>query len=85
MNDKIRPRKLPKLIFIAGEDVPTYRRKHRLTQSDFWNKIDVSQSSGSRYEHGRRIPMQVRLLLQIVYGTPKQATAVVDWLRENGK
>lgn len=82
MNDKTPPRKLPRLVFSENGDISTFRRKHRLTQSDFWQHIGVSQSSGSRYEHGREIPLQIRMLLQIVYGTPKQASSMFDWLRD---
>ncbi len=82
MNDKTPPRKLPTHVFNENGDIPTFRRKHRLTQSDFWQHIGVSQSSGSRYEHGREIPLQIRMLLQIVYGTPKQANSMFEWLRD---
>lgn len=81
MNDKSTSRKLPRLLFSDNGDIPAFRRKHRLTQSDFWQQIGVSQSSGSRYEHGREIPLQIRMLLQIVYGTPKQASSMFEWLR----
>ncbi|ENO96189.1 hypothetical protein C667_15239 [Thauera phenylacetica B4P] len=82
LNEKPPTRKLPKLVFSDNGDIPSFRRKHKLTQSDFWQQIGVSQSSGSRYEHGREIPLQIRMLLQIVYGTPKQASSMFDWLRD---
>jgi DNA-binding transcriptional regulator YiaG len=43
------------------------REKLRLNQSDFWARIQVTQSGGSRYENGRAMPRPVRKLLGIVY------------------
>ncbi len=33
------------------------------TQQAFWNRIRVTQSGGSRYENGRKMPPQVIALL----------------------
>jgi len=71
------------LIFSACEDIPAYREKHGLTQIEFWSRVGVSQSCGSRYEHGRHIPKPIRRLLHIAYAPPKQSSKLVDWLREN--
>jgi len=38
-----------------------------LNQSAFWGRLGVTQSGGSRYENGRRMPPPVRKLLGIVY------------------
>jgi DNA-binding transcriptional regulator YiaG len=38
-----------------------------LNQSEFWGRLGVTQSGGSRYENGRRMPTPVRKLLGIVY------------------
>lgn len=43
------------------------RRKLGLNQSDFWGKIGVTQSGGSRYESGRNMPKPVRELLRLVH------------------
>jgi transcriptional regulator with XRE-family HTH domain len=43
------------------------RKKLGLNQSKFWSGIGVTQSGGSRYENGRRIPRPVRMLLNLVY------------------
>jgi hypothetical protein len=43
------------------------RRKLRLNQSEFWSRVGVTQSGGSRYETGRRIPKPVRELLRLVH------------------
>jgi DNA-binding transcriptional regulator YiaG len=50
---KIDPRKL--------------RRALGLNQTEFWGRIEVTQSGGSRYENGRRLPGPIRKLLGIVY------------------
>ena len=43
--------------------------RHRLglNQQQFWPMIGVTQSGGSRYESGRRMPRPVRELLRIVH------------------
>ena len=50
---KVNPRKL--------------RDSLRLNQAEFWGRIEVTQSGGSRYENGRPMPRPVRNLLGIVY------------------
>tara|TARA_R110001583_G_scaffold191541_1_gene356823 strand:- start:12804 stop:13046 length:243 start_codon:yes stop_codon:yes gene_type:complete len=73
--------KMPSLLFNNAETVREYRRKHELNQLEFWSRVGVTQSAGSRYESGRNIPKSVQLLLQVAYGTAKQAAAMVDWLQ----
>src|SRR3954464_9666883 len=43
------------------------RLRLNLTQQEFWGKIGVTQSSGSRYESGRSMPKPVRELLRLVH------------------
>ena len=43
------------------------RKKLGINQLDFWSKIGVTQSGGSRYESGRSMPKPVRELLRLVY------------------
>ena len=43
------------------------RHKLRLNQQDFWSRVGVTQSGGSRYETGRRIPRPVQELLRLVH------------------
>ncbi len=43
------------------------RRKLGLNQQEFWSRIGVTQSGGSRYESGRNIPKAVRELLRLVH------------------
>jgi DNA-binding transcriptional regulator YiaG len=62
-------------------DIAQLRRKTGLNQETFYKKIAVTQSGGSRYESGRRVPGPVRLLLDIAYGTDRQAQAAVKKLR----
>ncbi|GHT81922.1 transcriptional regulator [Betaproteobacteria bacterium] len=48
-------------------DVRAIRRSLGLNQSQFWSKIGVTQSGGSRYESGRNIPHPVQALLRLVH------------------
>ena len=43
------------------------RRKIGLNQQEFWSRIGVTQSGGSRYESGRNMPKPVRELLRLVH------------------
>ena len=43
------------------------RRRLRLNQQEFWSRVGVTQSGGSRYESGRSIPRPVRELLRLVH------------------
>src|SRR5260221_14755906 len=42
------------------------RRRLGLNQEEFWTRIGVTQSGGSRYESGRTMPKPVRQLLRLV-------------------
>ncbi|OGA24857.1 MAG: transcriptional regulator [Betaproteobacteria bacterium RIFCSPLOWO2_02_FULL_67_26] len=43
------------------------RRRLRLNQQEFWSRVGVTQSGGSRYESGRSMPRPVRELLRLVH------------------
>lgn len=43
------------------------RRRLRLNQHEFWTRVGVTQSGGSRYEGGRTMPKPVRELLRLVH------------------
>ncbi len=44
------------------------RKKLGMNQGEFWSRVGVTQSGGSRYESGRAIPKPVRILLVLAYG-----------------
>src|SRR5450759_4330124 len=43
------------------------RQRLGLNQQEFWTRIGVTQSGGSRYESGRSMPKPVRELLRLVH------------------
>lgn len=43
------------------------RQKLGLNQQEFWGRIGVTQSGGSRYESGRSMPKPVLQLLRLVH------------------
>ena len=73
--------KPPKLAPIIGEAALAMRKKLNINQSEFWSRVGIGQSAGSRYESGRNIPRPVQMLLRIAYGTKAQAAKQVDALR----
>ena len=48
-------------------DVRDIRRKLGMNQQQFWSKLGVTQSGGSRYESGRSMPRPVQQLLRLVH------------------
>ncbi|MGE5469236.1 MAG: helix-turn-helix domain-containing protein [Bacteroidota bacterium] len=72
--------KSPKLVFKTGEQIKSLRKNLGLNQSEFWSRISVSQSGGSRYESGGNIPKSVQYLLQLTFGTEKQVSDLITWL-----
>ncbi len=66
------------------------RRKLGLNQQEFWTKIGVTQSGGSRYESGREMPKPVLELLRLVHvekldlsRVRKDDFEVLDFLKHN--
>jgi transcriptional regulator with XRE-family HTH domain len=71
-------------------DARDIRKKLGLNQQQFWSKIGVTQSGGSRYESGRNMPKTVRELLRLVHveqidigKIKKDDWEVVEYLRAN--
>lgn len=48
-------------------DAREIRRKMGMNQQEFWSKLGVTQSGGSRYESGRTMPRPVQHLLRLVH------------------
>lgn len=65
-----------------GSQAKELRMQRGLNQSEFWNRIGVTQSGGSRYESGRDMGKPVKILLNLCYSTPKKRDALMEWLRE---
>jgi transcriptional regulator with XRE-family HTH domain len=59
MSTKSTPQKLP--------NPREIRLKLGLNQQEFWTRVGVTQSGGSRYESGRSMPRPVRELLRLVH------------------
>lgn len=66
---------------ITSEAALFMRTRRRLNQTEFWRRVGVSQSGGSRYESGRAIPRSVQMLLRIAYGTKAQSQQQTAALR----
>lgn len=73
----------PALICSYGLEARELRNRLALKQDEFWGRIAVKQSAGSRYEsESNPLPLQIAYLLHIAYGTPTQAKRLVEWLRQ---
>lgn len=73
--------KLPRLKFSSPEEIRAFRKRIGLRQDQFWERVGITQSGGSRYESGRNIPESVQILLTVVYGTPAESQRMTDALR----
>ena len=75
-------------LFSFNIDPREVRQKSGLNQQEFWTKIGVTQSGGSRYESGRSMPKPVRELLRLVHiekidlsRVKKEDFDVIDYLK----
>jgi transcriptional regulator with XRE-family HTH domain len=66
------------------------RQRLGMNQDQFWTKIGVTQSGGSRYESGREMPKPVRELLRLVHveqidlsKVKKEDFDVLDYLKND--
>ena len=66
----------------TGKDIRDLRNALNLNQSQFWGRIYVTQSGGSRYESGRGIPKSVQCLIAIAYGQESEMKQLVEKLRK---
>lgn len=62
------------------------RESFGLNQTQFWNRVGVTQSGGSRYEAGskrmqRVIPKPVQMLIALAYGKPADSRKCLKLLR----
>ena len=61
--------------------IKQFRKSLGMTQAEFWARVAISQSGGSRYESGRNIPLIVRICLDIAYGSRQKREAAIRRLR----
>ena len=66
------------------------RKQLGLNQHEFWSRIGVTQSGGSRYESGRNMPKPVQELLRVVHiegidlsSIRKDEILALDYLKSN--
>lgn len=76
-----KPSKATKVPLGSAEALMGLRKRMRMTQSDFWGLVRVTQSGGSRYEQGRSIPPPTKLLLEFVLSADGQAESQLRALR----
>ena len=53
---------------LSFSNLAEYRKSHGhdMNQSEFWKRLGITQSGGSRYEAGRNVPKPVQLLLALI-------------------
>jgi len=60
-------RKIEMKMFEKIQNPREIRLRLGMNQQEFWGRIGVTQSGGSRYESGRNMPKPVRELLRVVH------------------
>ena len=67
-----------------GAFVLALRRRLGLKQSEFWPRLGLTQSTGSRLENGNRtINRSIRMLISLAYGDDPRS--VLKRLRRGGR
>lgn len=51
-----------------SQSVRELRKSLDMNQHEFWITLGTTQSGGSRYENGRKMPKAILMLLEILYG-----------------
>jgi hypothetical protein len=72
----------PKLIFSSSEEIKAFRQKHGMNQSQFWGRVGVTQSGGSRYESERNIPRRFSCCCTSPMRPTDRAHRLVEHLRK---
>lgn len=73
----------PRKSALLPDDVLKIRKLTGLNQAYFWNRLGVTQSGGSRYESGRKMPVPVQILFNLVYQTTaSKSIEALNKLRE---
>ena len=71
----------PKNSFNNGFKAKSTRIAIHENQTTFWGRIGVTQSRGSRYENGDKLPEPVQLLLELTYGSDAKAEKLLEYQR----
>lgn len=70
-----------KILCNDGIEARKLRRDLGMNQAEFWGRVMVTQSGGSRYESGREMPEQVALLLHLTFASEVNANRLLTELR----
>lgn len=52
---------------MSSDELKKLRKSIGLNQSQFWSAVNVTQSGGSRYESGRKMPATVAIMVDLVH------------------
>ena len=56
----------------TGKKALEKRKQRGMNQADFWGRVGATQSAGSRYEQGRRLPNATQVLLTLAYANDQR-------------
>lgn len=64
-------------------DHKAHRKALGLNQVEYWKKVGITQSGGSRYESDRNIPEPVQMLADLVHLPEEKSANTLKELRSN--
>jgi DNA-binding transcriptional regulator YiaG len=67
---------------LTGKEVRHWRRSLNMNQADFWRRVFVTQSGGSRHESAGYLPEHIDCLLRLIYCSEKEALAQLAIIRK---
>ena len=56
----------------TGSQALKLRMQRGMNQAEFWGRVGATQSAGSRYEQGRRLPNATQVLLTLAYANDQR-------------
>jgi DNA-binding transcriptional regulator YiaG len=66
---------------LSGTEVRLWRQSLKMTQTEFWARVFVTQPTGSRHESDVEIPKYLHYLLRLVYCYEQDALEILAALR----
>jgi len=81
MSTKSKVSEAPQLFIQTGKQALAIRNRLAQNQTEFWSRLAVAQSGGSRFESGGNIPHPVQILLHLAYAPEAQAQTMLSYIR----
>lgn len=68
---------------LTGKEARDWRRSLNMNQAEFWRRVFVTQSGGSRHESAEKLPEHIDCLIRLIYCSEKEALAQLALIRNS--